>query len=176
MAAHDAEYRETVGMACKLHLAGLSKEEILWTSYKSGQAYREQVYMGKNFDERNGWGPFLKTRSTEEDDPMQEEDEDLEGEDVKREIDWVLLHSVVNTMALNVKSAWHQVRHTPLYRRQSADLAGVQWAELEEMDVLPYGFSRAVMYKPPPSLRDWAGVEGDYSYIYAFIDYNDYFA
>merc|ERR1712093_808324 len=82
----------------------------------------------------------------------------LKRDDGRLKIDWNLLNAIAQVMALNVRSAWHQ------------------WAEPDEMDILPYGFERAVFWKQPGPGRDWAGVEGRWNYIYAFIDYNDYFA
>jgi hypothetical protein len=61
--------------------------------------------------------------------------------------DWRLLDAIARVMALNVKSAWHQ------------------WAEPEEMNILPYGFEKAVFWKQPGPGRDWAGVESKWSYI-----------
>lgn len=51
-----------------------------------------------------------------------------------------------------------------------------QWGNEDEMNILPYGYKNAVMWKQPGPGRDWAGVEGIWHYIYAFLDYSDFFA
>jgi len=35
------------------------------------------------------------------------------------------------------------------------------------MSILPYGFKNAIMWKQPGPGRDWAGVEGTWSYVYS---------
>lgn len=73
-------------------------------------------------------------------------------------IDWLLLNAIATVMALNVHGAWHQ------------------WGEESEQETLPYGFSKAVFWRSPREGKDWACITGRWNYIYAFIDYNDYFA
>ena len=82
---------DVTSMICQLHMAGISMAEISWSSYKSGKAYREIVYKCSNFDERNHYGPFFKR------------------DDGKRVVDWNMMNAVCQVMALNVRSAWHQV-------------------------------------------------------------------
>lgn len=78
-------------IASHLHLAGLSMREISSISYKKGQAYREEVYKGTNFDSDNLYGPLTKKK------------------DSSLSIDWRMVDAISIVMALNVRSAWHQV-------------------------------------------------------------------
>lgn len=79
-------------MICQLHMAGISMSEISWTIYTSGKSYREMVYKCSNFNDRNHNAPFLKR------------------DDGKKVVDWNMMNAVCQVMALNVRSAWHQVR------------------------------------------------------------------
>lgn len=76
-----------------------------------------------------------------------------QNEDGSLAVDWILLDAISRAMSLNIRSAWHQ------------------WADPEAMETLPYGFDHAVMWKQPGPGRDWANVEGKWSYLYAFTDY-----
>lgn len=67
--------------------------------------------------------------------------------------DYTLLDAISRSMSLSVRSAWHQ------------------WAAPEAMEALPYGFEKAILWKQPGPGRDWANVEGKWSYLYAFTDY-----
>ena len=78
-------------ISSQLHLAGLSIRELGWLSYKTGQAYREEIYRGSNFDETNQWGPYEKNRP----------DGDLV-------VDWRLLNAIAVSKALSVHGAWDQ--------------------------------------------------------------------
>lgn len=88
----DSEVKELAEIASHLHLAGLSAREIGWLTYKSGQAYREEIYRGTNFDETNLYGPYEQRT------------------DGRLVIDWKMLNGIAVVMALNVHGAWHQVR------------------------------------------------------------------
>lgn len=84
---------ELANISYYIHAHGLSRYEIDTLSYASGRWYREIVYKCSNFDASNFYGPFLKR----------------ENEDQPLEVDWKVIYSIVIVMALNVKSAWHQV-------------------------------------------------------------------
>lgn len=87
---HDAEL---ANLSYYIHAHGLSKYEIDTLSYASGRYYREIVYKCNNFDQSNVFGPFMKR----------------ENEEQALQVDWKIMYSIVIVMALNVKSAWHQV-------------------------------------------------------------------
>jgi len=87
---HDAEL---ANLSYYIHAHGLSKYEIDTLSYASGRYYREIVYKCHNFDQSNVFGPFMKR----------------ENEEQALQVDWKIMYSIVIVMALNVKSAWHQV-------------------------------------------------------------------
>ncbi|KAK9898301.1 hypothetical protein P389DRAFT_166730 [Cystobasidium minutum MCA 4210] len=137
----EKERHQLEEISSQIHLSGLSMRELAWLNYKTGQAFREEIYRGSNFDETNMYGPYEKNRS-----------------DGKLVVDWRLLNGISVVMALNVHGAWDQ------------------WGGQTESEILPYGFHRAVFWKVPETNKDWACVTGRWNYIYAFIDYNDYFA
>lgn len=80
-------------LACKVHAAGVSLQEVNWTSYSAACCFREIVYKHEHFADENQYGPFKKRQSPEA--PWQ--------------VDWALLDAVVRVVSVNVKSAWHQV-------------------------------------------------------------------
>ena len=79
--------------AAHLHVAGLDAAELRHQTYKDGAAHRGEIYRASNFNEANDWGPFLKRSDPNE----------------ALRPDWVMIDRIAYCMALNVKSAWHQV-------------------------------------------------------------------
>lgn len=65
--------------------------ELGWFTYKTGQAFREEIYRGSNFDATNLYGPYQQNR--------------MDGRLV---VDWKILNAIAVVMAINVHGAWHQ--------------------------------------------------------------------
>lgn len=154
LSGYSPEAMELDKISSQLHLAGMNMREVAWLSYKAGQPFREEVYRCSNFDETNFFGPYEKRT------------------DGRMVIDWHIVNAISTVMALNVHGAWDQVCRFPsvgMSQMAALPLNHVtQWGEESQQDTLPYGFSRAVFWRPPTLGRDWACVTGRWNYICVF--------
>ncbi|WWD21323.1 hypothetical protein CI109_105807 [Kwoniella shandongensis] len=117
-------------------------EDREWRGY-----VREVVYNGKNFQERNDWGPFR--------------------EDGK--VDWTLVDAISSVMMSNAKEvleseddgSWREAIHPMSFGVEA--VRGWGYEHLQRPADLPEG-----------EVWDWAGVQGLWCGSYAFLDYADW--